>query len=61
MKDSKKSNSDRGRKFLTLISFEIEVEGRSPYTFYDEIDLKELDCLEFIEDYDEEQDFVQKD
>lgn len=61
MKDSKKSNSDKGRKFLIFISFEIEVEGRSPYTFYDEIDLKKLDCSEFIEGHDEEQDFVQKD
>jgi hypothetical protein len=48
-------NKER-KKFLITIPFEIEVEGRSPYTELVETDLSKLDERYYIEDMDEEED-----
>jgi hypothetical protein len=44
------------KKFLITIPFEIEVQGRSPYTELVETDLSKLDERYYIEDMDEEED-----
>lgn len=48
-------NNER-KKFLITIPFEIEVEGRSPYTELVETDFSKLDERYYIEDMDEEED-----
>ena len=48
------------KKFLVTLSFEIEVEGRTPYTELREVDLSELDERYYIEDLDENEDSTKR-
>jgi hypothetical protein len=51
---SKSKRQDRS--CFVVLSFEVEVEGRGPYTETVETDLSELDDRYYIEDFDEEED-----
>jgi hypothetical protein len=49
-------NKRQERACLVVLSFEIEVEGRGPYTETIETNLSELDERYYIEDIDEDED-----
>lgn len=50
-----KSERKKERSSLVVLSFEIEVEGRSPYTEIQEVDLVSQDPRYYIEDLDEDE------
>lgn len=54
-----KNERKKERSSLVVLSFEIEVEGRSPYTEIQEVDFVSQDPRYYIEDLDEDENSTQ--
>ena len=52
-KEKKKKSENKSRRFVISIPFEVEIEGRGPYTVCEEVDLFDLDIRCLVEDRDD--------
>jgi hypothetical protein len=55
-----KNKRQKRRSCLVVLSFEIEVESRGPYTETVEAELSELDDRYYLEDLVEEENFTER-